>query len=378
MFRMIATVMTLFFLAGLIPETAFCSKGSPRVIWQVPRLGQPSAEPQLGPNGLFYLASGTKLVVLDDAGKKLLEAAGPGGGKGGRPVFDAFGSIFLPGRAMVQEVKLNGSSGWNFSVYQDNGSSPVQLTSGPGRFLYLPLPSALYAVDTLGHYKWVLLQWDTDDAYRTQAVAGREILACAGNDKAVFVVYGKRNEGYFLVAVGGEGKILWRYWLGDIKEANLVPGTDGRLYLTVNPAKIDRYSKGTVNAFDVNRGSLLWRYPVSYNDLTAPTLSEDGLLYFCAGEKLFAINLSDGSEAWSVSLYKAKYRPAVAEAGRRIYLGTDDNRLLAVNRQGRLDWELELDGKAFRQPVVGPGGYIYVITDNGTLYKIKDEVIDSQ
>lgn len=376
MYRPVILIVTLLFLFTCLPGAAFSGEGSPRVIWQVPRLGQSSSELQLGPNGLFYLPSGNKLVVVDDAGRKLWEAPGPGGGKGGRPVFDAYGSIFFPGSAMVQEIKLNGSSGWNFSVYQDGSGSAAQLTSGPGKLLYLPLPPALYAVDTLGHYKWVLLQWDNEDANRTTAVAGREILACAGDSRAVYVIYGEKKEGFFLVAVSGEGKVLWRRWLGDIKEASLAPGgADGRLYVTVNPGKLDRNNKGKVYAFAGDgEGTPLWSHSVPFDDLTAPALSEHGLLYFCAGGKIFALNMADGTEAWSQTLYKAKYRPAVAEAGRRVYLGTEDNRLLCVNGQGRLDWELALDGKASRQPLVAPNGYIYVVTDNGTLYKIKDEV----
>lgn len=376
MYRIIVFVATLFFLfACPVPFAVSCAEGAPRVVWQVPRLGKPSAELQVGPNGLYYLPSGSKLAVVDDSGRKLWEAAGPAGGGAGRPLFDTHGSIFFPGSALIQEIKLNGSIGWNFTVYQGKSSTTAQLTAGPGSLLYLPLPAALYAVDTVGHYKWTMLRWDTEDANRTQAVAKREILACAGNNQAVFVVYGEKKEGFSLAAVNGEGMILWRYWLGDIKTAGLVPGPDGRLYVTVNPTKVDRLNRGKVYAFDGDgEGSPRWSYSVIHDDLTAPTLSEHGLLYFCAGEKLYALNRADGTEAWCEPLYKAISRPAVDDASGRIYLGTDDKRLLAVSPQGRLVWELALDDKASWQPLVGSGGYLYVVTDTGSLYKIKDEL----
>lgn len=375
MSRAIALLLTLFlFFAAPVPFAECFGEGSPQVVWQMSRLGNPTSDLQLGPNGLFYLPAGNKLAVVDDSGRKLLEATGPSGSGAGRPVFDAYGSIFFPGNSLIQEIKLNGSNGWSFTVYQSNGSSATQLTAGPGNLLYLPLSSALYAIDTVGHYKWMMLQWESEDANRNQAVSGREILACAGNSQAVFVVYGNKKDGFSLVAVSGEGKILWRHWLGDIKGANLVTGTDGRLYVTVNPSTIDRLNKGKVYAFDSEGdGSPRWSYSVAFDNLTAPTLSQQGLLHFCAGERLYALNQADGTEAWYEPLYKAISRPAVDGTSGRVYLGTDDNRLLAVTPQGRLDWEITLDGKVSRQPLADPGGYLYVVTDTGTLYKIQDQ-----
>lgn len=374
MSRAIALFLTLFlFFAAPVPFAESYGEWSPRVVWKIPGLGKPTSELQLGTNGLFYLPSGNKLAVADEDGRKLWEVTGPGSGVG-RPIFDANGSIFFPGSALIHEIKLNGSIGWSFTVYQDKSKSGAQLTAGPGNLLYLPLPSALYAVDTVGHYKWMMLQWDSVDANRTLAVTERDILACAGNNEVVFVVFGKKSEGFSLAAVNGEGKIRWRCWLGDVKAANLVTGADGRLYVTVNPKKLDRQNRGKVYAFDSGGAGIpLWNYSVAYNDLTAPTLSEHGQLYFCAGERLYALDQADGTEAWYEPLSKAISRPAVDDATGRLYLGTDDKRLLAVSPQGRLDWELALDGKVSWRPTVGPEGYLYVVTDAGTLYKIKDE-----
>ncbi|MDQ0285900.1 outer membrane protein assembly factor BamB [Desulfofundulus luciae] len=35
-------------------------------------------------------------------------------------------------------------------------------------------------------------------------------------------------------------------------------------------------------------------------------------------------------------------------------------------------WDLELDGAVDRPPLVGPDGYLYIVTDKGSLYKILD------
>jgi len=366
----------LFFLTPTL--SAECSeKWSPRVVWQAAKIGKLTSELQLGPNGLFYAPSGNKLAALDANGRKLWEITSSSGGKSGRPVFDPYGSIFMPGNALIQEIKLNGSKGWSFQVYQNDSKAAAQLTTGPGNLLYLPLPSALYAVDTAGHYKWMVMRWGEEGAGSTQLDTDWEILASTGNEQAVFVVLGRKNEGFYLTALSEEGEIYWRCPLGDIKGANLVNGADGRIYATVNPQKIDSLNKGRTLAFDsYGDGSPLWSYRVGYDDLTAPTLSEHGLLYFCAGERLYAVNQDDGAEAWHQIFSKAVSRPSVDESSMRVYLGTGDKRLLAVNPLGRLDWDLALDGKVSMQPFAGPDGYLYVMTDAGTLYKIIDEPPD--
>jgi outer membrane protein assembly factor BamB len=369
MYRVITLVsFFLLFFTGLAPGAAGGGE-APRVIWQASRLGKPAGGLQPGPNGLFYLPSGNKLTAVDDRGQKLWEAAVASGG--GPLLFNAYGSIFLPGNSMIQEIKVNGSHGWSFTAYQEKSKSAAQLAAGPGGRLYLPLPAGLYALDTAGKYQW-MAYWESTDANRTQAVSGRQILACAGSSRAVFAVYGNKKDGYSLVAVDSRGETAWRCWLGSIKSVYLEPGRDGRLYATVNPDRLDRSNRGAVYAFDTDSGRVVWKYNVPYDNLTAPTLSDHGLLYFCAGEKLTVLNRSDGTEAWWQKLSKAISQPAVNENSQRVYLGTDDSRLLAVSPEGRLEWELTLDGKVSSKPLAAPGGYIYAATDKGSIYKIQD------
>ena len=371
--KILISFLTVFLLlfAGVIHAEGH-GETRPVIVWQATRLCK-ATDLILGPNGLFYLPSGNKLVAVDDQGRKLWETAVSTGGETGLPVFDGRGSIFFPGSASIQEVKLNGSNGWNFTVYGDNSKSAV-VALGPGNLLYLPLPSGLYALYTEGRYQWLMRQYDNWNMKGTRTEDKREILACAGNSQTFFVVTGKKGQGYGLLAISGEGKILWRHWLGDIKTVNLAIGPDGRLYVTVNPGKIDRLSKGKVYAFDsTGSGSPLWSYSIGRNDLTAPALSRHGMLYFCAGNELFALDLANGSIIWSTPLYKAVSPPAVDENSRRVYLGTSDGRLLAVTPNGRLDWDLALDDKVAGRPLPVSGGGLYVATDKGSLYKIKIE-----
>lgn len=355
-------------LAGPVPFAA-AGEGTPSIVWQARNLGKPSSGIQSGPNGLFYLPAANNLAALDDTGGRILNATGLAAT--GPLVIDSSGSFFMVGRNMVQEIKLNGSTGWSFTIFHPDNNSADKLVSGPDGLLYLPLPSALYAITREGYLKWIMLEWESGEPGRTVCDTERQILACAGSGGAFFAVHGKKNSEFYVVAVSGEGRVIWSQPLGRLKSAGLATGTDGRLYVTANPERLDRVTRGKVYCFDSDTGSQIWCYQVNFDDLSAPVPSGQGMLYFAAEKKLFALNQKDGAEVWRNQFNKAIFRPAVDNATGRIYIGNADNELVSVTPQGRSDWYLRLDGKAW-QPLVAPDGYLYVATDTGSVYRIKD------
>jgi len=64
--------------------------------------------------------------------------------------------------------------------------------------------------------------------------------------------------------------------------------------------------------------------------------------------------------------------PAIDEKSKRIYAGSSKGTLYAIGSNGRLDWSRELEGAIEQVPLLGPDGYIYVCTQKGNLYKIRD------
>ncbi|MCL6611431.1 MAG: PQQ-binding-like beta-propeller repeat protein [Peptococcaceae bacterium] len=365
---------SLLILAGTARQ-AWCGGHDPRVVWKVAGLGKAAAEIQLGPNGLLYLPCGNKLVVIDHNGKKLWEASLASGTK--PDVFDGRGSIFMSGKSLVQEMKINGGTGWNLTVGQAKSGS-AWIVPGPEDLLYLALPTALYALDVRGDCQWVMPGWESEDFNRSLTAEDRQILAIAGNSKYVFAVHGRKGKGFRLTAVNGRGEIAWNYYLGELKSAHIEAGGDGRIYVTANPDKVDNYIRGKVCVFESEgKTSPVWTYQVRSNDISAPVLTGRGIVYFSAGQKLFALDQANGTELWTNLFNKKLTRPAVDEATGRVYLGTDGETLLAVDPgRERLDWSLSLDGKVSTPPAV-IGGHIYVISDKGTVYKIKDEYVSS-
>jgi len=186
-------------------------------------------------------------------------------------------------------------------------------------------------------------------------------------------VVSRNTGGYQLLALDRDGELYWRYSLGELNNAHLVVGPDDILYVTTNPAKADRSSMGALHAFDLyGNGRPMWSYRLENNNLGVPVPSQHNQLYFIVGDELIVLNQTTGKELWSNNFPKIGSPPTVDEDSRRIYLGGDKNQLLALRPNGRLDWWLDLGSKTSIKPYLAPDGYLYVATDAGNIYKIKD------
>ena len=369
------TVLAFFlFISTTTTPIAQASTGwSPKIEWKLENVGKLSSDLQIGPNGLFYASSGNKITVFNPKGQILWSVTeNSSSGSFSPPVFDHRGSIFLPGRDQIKEIKLNGSIGWTFNVYSSGRSNNTILTDGPGDLLYLHLPTALYAVDTVGRYRWMLYQWNMARNNSTK-LEEFKVLAATGDRRAVYAVVSRNTGGYQLLALDRDGELYWRYSLGELNNAHLVVGPDDILYVTTNPAKADRSSMGALHAFDLyGNGRPLWSYRLENNNLGVPVPSQHNQLYFIVGDELIVLNQTTGKELWSNNFPKIGSPPTVDEDSRRIYLGGDKNQLLALRPNGRLDWWLDLGSKTSIKPYLAPDGYLYVATDAGNIYKIKD------
>lgn len=372
--RLIGFLITVVLCVVICVAPARAGEWYPTIEWKLGSLGKLSSDLQIGPNGLFYAPSGSKLTVFDDQGRKLWDVSNKSGGNNTcPPVFNYLGSVYQPGNNMFREVKLNGSTGWNFNVYSGSGKSQSWLTAGPGEQLYLHAPTGLYAVDTVGHYQWMLFQWNMARNISTKT-ENFNVIAAAGDSRVVLSVVARDKGAAQLLAFNQDGEVQWRFSMGVVKNVNMVFGPDGLLYISANPASVSATVNGAVYAFDVyGNGKPLWTYKFQSDKLTAPTPTDHNILYFMEGDMLFALNQSTGKEIWSNVFPKANAQPAADDNSKRVYVGGDKNRFLALRPDGRLDWWLDLGAKVTRKPLIAPDGYIYVTTDKGDVFKIKDQ-----
>ncbi|MDD2619973.1 MAG: PQQ-binding-like beta-propeller repeat protein [Syntrophomonadaceae bacterium] len=351
-----------------------------QIIWKLYGVGKVTEDIVIAPNGNLLLSMGSKLVCINPQGKMLWEAKGAGGTMG-KPLPVPSGAIYTAGGSAVQEIKINGVSGWNYSIYAGTkGAKKEMLAGGAENIIYLPLPDALYAVDTSGHHAWILSPWESSEGNSTKVNNPKTFLTCIADKQACYVVYGEKK-GYKLAAIDKQGKYLWSYWFGDITRAYLSFDNSGRLIASVS------FKKGTAGndssklntcklyCFQPTDGkTALWTssFKIS-NELSSLYIAADNSIYVSGGSKLYAIEGSTGKRLWEDPLLKLVSPPVANPANGRIYAGSSDGVLYAVNKSGRMIWSRQLDGAVEMAPVISSDQYIYVITKKGNLYKIIDK-----
>ncbi|NLW91819.1 MAG: PQQ-binding-like beta-propeller repeat protein [Syntrophomonadaceae bacterium] len=352
-----------------------------QIIWKRSGLGKSPSDIVFLPNHTMLLSLADKILCIDEQGIVKWENKGNGQGKGGALVWPGDTSIFAPGLGSVREIKVNGANGWDLAVVPTAKGLKTPLLAGCSDLLYLPVAEGLYALNTNGGIAWIMSPWESADRYFLNSPAGRSFLTCAADSNTFYVIMADNKGRYQLKAVDKQGVILWSFWLGDILAAWLYPDGQGKVYLTTT-VKPNQQSGGGKKASKLNTGSIycierdgkrpLWQTNLKINDtLSKPVLSSDGVLYCTTVNHLYAINTVNGSLLWDDPLLDLVSAPCVDEQKKRIYAGTSNETLLAISNQGRMIWSRKLEGAIEAQPYL-KDGYLYVSTQKGNLFKIKD------
>ncbi len=128
---------------------------------------------------------------------------------------------------------------------------------------------------------------------------------------------------------------------------------------------------GQVHALDARTGKQRWSFHAGGPVRTRIT-PFDGRLYFQADDGvLYEVNESDGAERWRLRVVEPpitrlpfdnpksrydRFGSDVAFAGNRLYLGTNDNRVLAVDAdRGTITWEFRTGGGVIAAPAIANG-----------------------
>jgi outer membrane protein assembly factor BamB len=167
-----------------------------------------------------------------------------------------------------------------------------------------------------------------------------------------------------------DGSIAWSYHLeSHIMESSPVVAPDGAVYLaTSNP----QTGGGSVVALNPDGGER-WRYDVGSRLPFSPALGSDGTLYVGARNgNLYALN-PDGSLLWQMPLGGVSSSVTVRADG-TIYLGTGADYQALNSVDGSQLWSFSpADGEADSTPSLGPGGRIYLTSNNNELYALNPD-----
>jgi outer membrane protein assembly factor BamB len=352
-----------------------------QVIWKVSGLGKISEKVIIVPDDKLIIAGGNRIYCVNLQGKLLWEAK-TASGKIANPVVADNGSIYTAGKGQVIETKINGTRGWSFTVLPGGKDKEPQMAGGSGNLIYLPLPYALYALNTSGHSVWVFTPWDSCDRHTTQIPGKRSFITCAADEQSFYTVYADEKGSYRIIAIDSKANKLWNNWLGDIIDVHILPGGQDKVYVTATfksskrPGKgkssTAKLNQGRIYCFNRNTGKELWQYKVNITDTLTEAVLYDDELYVTGGSNLYVLDANNGILKWETRLLDLSSPPGIDENSRRLYAGSSEGKLYAVNSSGRLDWSRQLEGAIYQAPLLGPDGYIYVCTQKGNLYKIKD------
>lgn len=352
--------------------------------WMVEKTGKLTADVTVADNGLLYCTVGNKVICYDvNTGFKLWERKVEVGGKMTEPLLVVDGTVYATGAEGIQQMRPNGSLTWLYRIYpKPKGSAGTSVVSqGPQGLIYLGLADGLYALEPKKNFKW---------RYSDE----KNVLACLGDETAVYVVTGDKDGSFSLRALDKDGARIWHKGLGNAKNVRLSFGPDGQLYVVTNPAALDRNTSGKVQCINKETGSETWSYTLKADDLTQLSFDSEGTLYFSSGQRMYAINYNNGTLRWSLPLLNLSSAVAIDQNKHRLYAGSTDGRIFCVSFAGRLIWDKEIDktisqtlskdggimidtGKdekdtITRAPILLKDGAILVTTDKGVLLKFKD------
>jgi len=148
---------------------------------------------------------------------------------------------------------------------------------------------------------------------------------------------------------------------GDIETGPTV-GPDGTVYLG-HASQASYTDDAALYAFD-SEGTKLWDTHASgYFD--NPAIASDGTVV-TGGRRLYAV-WPDGSPRWTLATGRV-YAPAIGQDD-TIYVGTEDQRLFAVDMSGAEVWSVDGPGGP---PGIGPDGTVYC-GSWGTLYAVSSD-----
>ncbi|MBE3573619.1 MAG: PQQ-like beta-propeller repeat protein [Moorella humiferrea] len=342
--------------------------GSPyTILWQRQMAGGSGSAgqpPVISPWGDIFLLTGSGVLRLNDRGEQIWEFK-TREKPTGAPVFFPDGSTFVPTVRTLYEIKPYGRPGWSFSIATGesgggNTSSPT-LARGPGESFYLLLGKTLYAVAPRRDMLWYVGQSDYP-------------VAVDADWQYVFVARTEKDAGTTVEALDGSGATVWRRGFAEQKQLYLSLSPGGKyLYVAGVPKTASAMNKCALYALDAASGAVVWARRFSQAEIGNINAAPDGLVYLVAGkERLYALDGATGAERLSNRLLDLTgAAPAVDRQGTIYVPGRD--RLYAVSgRDGRLLWDMEVEGGVQATPTVGANGQtVYFTTGRGVLYALQ-------
>jgi len=161
-----------------------------------------------------------------------------------------------------------------------------------------------------------------------------------------------------MYALYPNGTLKWKYPTGsDIGSAPTI-GDDGTIYFGS--------TDGYLYALYPN-GTLRWKYGAGYIGGSSPAIAEDGAIYIGTGgpapHRLFSIS-PNGSKNWAYQTEDEIHSSPAVDKNGIVYVGSFDGWLYAINPDGSLRWKYNTGGAVDSSPAISENGTIYFVAYN--------------
>ncbi len=163
------------------------------------------------------------------------------------------------------------------------------------------------------------------------------------------------------------GKTIWKT---NIKTARF---TIGRVYIADNKIIVNSHD-GTIREFKVSNGTATGRVinvgGVAYSSALGITIGPQrvGNIVYYPSKR--GISIVDIAKFKKISSINTKNLPRFVSYKNGLYVNHKENLLLNMDIKGNIKWAVKLDGPLSHNPAIDKE-YIYALTLNKTLYKIK-------
>lgn len=330
-----------------IEKPPFLSQGASHTFaWNFPGRGAMHTAPLLAPDGTLYTVSapGTTYAI-SHTGALQWQHDASGIVRHTPTRSPDSGRLFVADSAsLLTALEPDGTVAW-----ATQQRSPVH-----GRPIYHR--DTVYTVNMVGDVQAFdattgAVQWSRELAQDTTSLA-------LASDGTLLV---GTAEGHVLKLNPEDGTTRWQSEnLGGLWVAP-VPNTSGGAYIVT----VD----GWVTALDAE-GRIRWQTSLGAAVIAPPLVGEQGTLAVAARDgTLTTLATDDGRVLWRFATGSSDLKaPPAQGADGTYYLGTDDERLLVLDREGTLQWQAYLRGAVVAPPVIGADGTLYVATAGGRLY----------
>jgi outer membrane protein assembly factor BamB len=316
--------------------------------WTFGGHGKMRTMPVLAPDGTLYVASDPgHLYALAPTGALRWRFDAPAD-TGNAPARAPDGTLYLGSVGVLTAVSADGAPLWEVRLRGRVRGSPIY----HGGYVYtVARDGEVQAFDTQGREVW----W-----YKLPTVATHLSISppeYEGGEAALLVgtVSGEVHK------LSLDGARIWQIDLREALRPAPVAGPGGRIYVVTE--------RGRVVALD-RQGRQQWSTDLNATMVAPPLVDDDrGRLYVPDRDgTLTALELADGSIAWRYASGKDMVATPTRGPDGTIYVGNDDERLLALSPDGRLHWEAEVTGLVRAQPTLAPDGRLFISTVGGRVY----------